>query len=364
MDFDFPSDAEMLRDMLRRFIQKDARPLEMKLFTTGRLEPEEKARLRTAIQQMGLWGATVPEAYGGGGLDLVTSCVIEEELGGTFVPIEIGEVPPLLYQCREAQVGAYLEPALAGERQPLLAAREPGAIRPESWTARAAPEGSGYRLEGRKALAGVPGANDFLIVLAQAPEGWTAFLLEPDAPGVTVGRNGSAALTLDGCAVEAASVLGAPGQALAALADEGPRAWIRTGARYVGLSARMLAMAVEHAREWVALGAPLAVRPAIQRMLAETRVEIQSARWLVYHAAWLAERDQPLRGPAAEVRLATGELLKRSIDRTTMIFGGPGPTPEIMPHRLARALVPSEVLEVALDVARSVVAAEVLAERP
>jgi acyl-CoA dehydrogenase len=74
MDFEFPPDALMLQDMLRRFIQKEARPLEMKYFNEGSLSQEERDRLRRAIEQLGLWGLTVPEEYGGGGLDLVTTC--------------------------------------------------------------------------------------------------------------------------------------------------------------------------------------------------------------------------------------------------------------------------------------------------
>ena len=116
MDFEFPPDALMLQDMLRRFIQKEARPLEMKYFNEGSLSQEERDRLRRAIEQLGLWGLTVPEEYGGGGLDLVTTCLIEEELGTTFVPVEIGEVPPMLYACVGEQVPRVLEPALAGKR--------------------------------------------------------------------------------------------------------------------------------------------------------------------------------------------------------------------------------------------------------
>jgi acyl-CoA dehydrogenase len=361
MDFQLPADTLMLRDMLRRFVEKDARPLEMKYFNTGSLEPEERARLRSAIEQMGLWGATVPEKFGGGGLDTVTACVIEEELGSTFVPIELGEIPPLLFECTGAQVTRYLEPALTGKRRPVLAAREPKALRPGEWKTRATPEGEGYILEGEKSLALMPGPDSFFVVLATAPAGLTAFLVERDQSGLNVTHNGKVLLALRGCQVSQASVLGQPGHALASASEEASRAWIRLGARYVGMVERLRAMAAEHARDWVSLGGPLAVRPAVQRMLAELSVEVESARWLVYHAAWLADRGEPVRTPAAQVRMATGEMVQRSIDRVTMIFGGPGPSPEILPQRMVRAVVPSEALELALEYARGAVAAEVLA---
>lgn len=355
MDFEFSPDSLMLRDMLRKFVQKDARPLEMAYFTSGSLQPEESARLRSAIEQLGLWGATIPEKFGGGGLDCVTACVIEEELGGTFVPIELGEVPALLYECSQDQAGRFLELAVSGKRRALVAAREPGAVRPEAWTATAEPAGEGFELRGRKNFAGPAAPEDFFLVLARAPEGLSAFLVEQGTVGVEILPAG--VLALEG---GAGSILGKPGHALASYRDEAARGWIRLGARYVGIADRLRQMALEHARDWVALGEPLSFRPAVQRMLAEISVDVESIRWLVYHAAWLADRGESLRLAAAQARLATGEMLQRTIDRVTMIYGGPGPAPEILPQRMARIAVPPETLELALEYARSAVVAEVL----
>jgi acyl-CoA dehydrogenase len=370
MDFEFPEDAVMLRDMLRRFVQKEAQPLEMKYFTAGGLAPEESARLRRSIEQLGLWGLMAPEQYGGGGLDLVTSCVIQEELGQTFIPVDIGEVSPLLYGCQGEQVSAYLEPALAGERRLILAAREPGKSRPEDWsTTASAVEGDAgqYVLNGCKSISSQPGKADFFIVFARestapAQPGLTAFLLDADHPGLLVSSNGEGSLTLSDCKLGVGAVLGSPGKALALAASEAPRQWIQTGARYVGIVQRLLDMSVAYARDWVSLGAQLAVRPAIQRMVAEMSAELEAARWLVYHAAWLADSQGavPSRLQAMQVRLATGDMLNRAVDRTTMIFAGPGPSSPIDPQRLVRSAVPYDALELSLEYARAAISSEVL----
>jgi acyl-CoA dehydrogenase len=364
MDFEFPQDALMLRDMLRRFVQKEARPLEMKYFTAGELAPEEKAHLRRSVEQMGLWGLTAPEQFGGG-LDLVTCCVIQEELGQTFIPVEIGEVTPLLYACAGTQVSRYLEPALAGERRVILAAREPGKGRPADWTTHATlvDEAYGsYILNGQKSISSQPGDEDFYIVFADTSTGLTAFLLDRGHPGAVVSTNGDITLALKDCSVGPEAMLGSPGRALSLGVQEAPRLWIQMGARYVGIVQRLLEMVVEYTRDWVALGAPLAVRPAIQRMAAETSVELESARWLVYHAAWLADSGQSdsIRLQAAQVRLATGEMLKRAVDRATMMYAGPGPSTQIEPQRLARSAVPFDALELSVENARAAIAAEVL----
>jgi len=361
MDFEFSSDALMLRDMLRRFVEDEARPLEMKYLSAGGLEEKECARLRTVIEQMGLWGITVPEKFGGGGLDMVTACLLEEELGKTFLPMELGDVPPLLYACQGDQIERFLNPALAGKRHPHLAAREPDAFKPEDWKTTATPEGQAYILNGKKILSTMPSAQDFLVVLAKAPAGISAFMIEPGQSGVRVVKNGGVALQLDQCRVEAASLLGECGQALNLGIEVTPGACIRLGARFVGLSERLLDMAASYAKSWVALGTLLRERPAIQRMLAEVKVQIESTRWLVYHAAWLTDTQGASHPIAAEVRLAVGEMLSKATNLITMIYGGPGPSPQVETHRYVHSTLPMEALDFGLDCARVVIAAELLA---
>jgi alkylation response protein AidB-like acyl-CoA dehydrogenase len=369
MDFELPPDTLMLRDMLRRFIQKEARPLEMKFFNASTLTSEERGRLRRAVEQLGLWGLMAPEEYGGGGLDTVTACVIEEELGGTFIPVEMGNVPAVLFACREEQLSRFLEPALAGERRPLIAAREPGpgGLHPEQWSTTAVPDGEGYRINGKKILSTLPDRADFLILFSRIANGreqngLTAFLLEADAPGLRTTCGAEVLTCLQDCTASPERILGEPGGALALLAKEAPRSWIQTGARYVGIAGRLIEMATEYARDWVALGAPLAARPAIQRLLAETNVDVESARWLVYHAAWLVDsgKNEKIRCAAAQVRLATCVMLQRAVDTLTIVFAGPGPCQQIEASRLVHATIPAEALELAIERTRALIAADMI----
>ncbi len=370
MNFDFPPDTLLLRDMLRRFVQKEARPLESRFFTSGELALEERDRLRKAVEQLGLWGLMVPLEFGGGGLDLVTACVIEEELGKTFIPIETGDVFPLLYASNDSQVSNYLEPALSGTRRAILAASEPcgdndlhsGCFFPKDWTTVVTKEDGDYLLDGKKILSAKPGPGDFLILLVNLPEGPTAFLLNADNPGLNITNDQNVVLTLNECRVSNEAILGEPGTSLAWSTDHAQRASIRMGARYVGICERLLEMALEHAKNWVSLGAALSLRPAIQRMLAEMNVEIECSRWLVYHAAWMVDEEQveSLRTLSAQVRLATGEMLHHAVDRVTMIFAGPGPAPQIEAQRFVRTINSSKALKLALEHARAILAYEMI----
>jgi acyl-CoA dehydrogenase len=370
MEFDFPEDTLMLRDMLRRFLDKEAKPLEMQYFNTGELKIEERSRLRKAIEQLGLWGLTVPEKFGGGGLDLLTTCLIEEELGKTFVPVEIGEVNPLLFSSSEVQINKYLEPALSGDRRAILAAREPIAngIRPDVWTTKADIQDDFIELQGTKLLDSIPEANDFFIVLAKLDGSNSgsynigAFIVELDTEGIEIDTSNRPCLKLENCHINRESILGKPGDPLFINQDSSIKMYIRTGARYVGIGERLVEMAAEHARTWVSFEEPLSARPAINRMLAEMRVDVECSRWLVYYAAWLYDegKQDHARATAAQVRLATGEMLHRLIDRVTMVFAGPGPSREIEPHRFVKGFVSSKAFEMVLEQARAIVAEDVL----
>jgi alkylation response protein AidB-like acyl-CoA dehydrogenase len=360
MDFEFSPDALMLRDMLRRFLEKEIRPLERNYVSRGFLEPVEQARVQRAIEQMGLWGITVPEKWGGGELDLITSCLLDEELGKTFIPVEIGEVPPLLYACRGPQIKDYLEPALAGERKVWLGLREPGATLPEKWTTRAIQQDGSYILNGRKLLVGIPDPQDFFVIFVGLSTGVTAFILDANQEGIKILSNPDVILSLENCPAPVESILGEEGLAFSLGADLAPQFWIRTGARYVGLADRLVEIAAEYAKDWVALGEPLEAKPAVQRMLADMIVKIEGTRWMVYHAAWSGDTGKPLQLLAAEVRLSAFEMLQSVIDYSSMIFGGPGPTLAIEVNRLAQSPVPIDAMEIALKSARSIIAGELL----
>jgi acyl-CoA dehydrogenase len=360
MDFHFSEDALILQEMLRRFIEKEARPLEMKFFLSGSLEEKERLHLRKVIEQMGLWGILLPEEFGGGGLDLVTSCVVEEELGKTFIPLELGDAPLLLFACHDEQVARYLDPVLSGERRAILVVREPDSLRPEQWVTTASPEDGGFVINGIKLLSEEPVGADFLVLLARTSAGVSAFLLENDQKGLHYAAGKQIQLLLKDCKVGGEALLGVYDQALSLDLRQVQGSLVRVGARFIGLAERMLAMAAEYANTWVALGAPLKNRPAVQHMLAEVYVQIEAARWLVYHTAWLADQGEPLKLPAAGLRLVTGQMLQKVKELVTMIYGGPSSISLDLRRVFSQPMVAS-ALDFGLESPRILIANEILA---
>ncbi|MCZ7543020.1 MAG: acyl-CoA/acyl-ACP dehydrogenase [Anaerolineae bacterium] len=380
MDFTIPEEAEMIRDMMRRFVAKELRPLEMKLFSQAAaheagppvLPPDVERALRAKAMQMGLWALTAPEELGGMGLDALSACLVEEELGQTFVPLSIGDVPPALYACSDAQAEAYLAPAIEGTRRPVLALREPGGHRPETWTtcAVARPDG-GYDLHGVKLVAWVS-EEDFYLVFALTPgvagdaaASATCFLVDLGLHGVaTRPAGGGFALHLDGCAVGAERVLGAPGGGLRLGAEYMALDMVKLGARYLGMARRLLEMSAAYARDWESFGAPLGSRPATQRMLAEMQLDVEAGALLVYRAAThldsAAGAGADARKEAIMVRTAAAAMLQRAIDRATMIHGGPGYLDDQPMLRMYGNLVPAETLDLATEVGYAALAADLM----
>ena len=129
MDFTIPEELKMLQNSVKQFVKDELMPLEREILgregdqATGMvaLRPEEEARLFKLVEEMGMWGVSVPEQYGGAGLPLLGICLVEEELARTIVPFNLGDISPILYDASDAQRQRYLKPLLAKEKRACIA---------------------------------------------------------------------------------------------------------------------------------------------------------------------------------------------------------------------------------------------------
>jgi alkylation response protein AidB-like acyl-CoA dehydrogenase len=122
------------------------------------------------------------------------------------------------------------------------------------------------------------------------------------------------------------------------------------------MAQRLLEMSAQYAKDWVSMGQPLALRPAVMRMVAEMAAEIQAARYMVYHAAWLLDEEEEVAHEAMMVRLFTGQMIRKVMDKTIMVHGGTSYLEQKPALRMYRNLVPDEALEVGLENSRMAVA--------
>ena len=306
--------------------------------------------LWTKLGEFGLLGLPIPEEYGGSGADIMTTCLALEALaegGGDAglglsvgAHVTIGTVPIWLHGTDE-QKRKYLPRLTTGEHIGAMAITEPGAgSDAASIKCRARRDGDDWILSGSKIFITNGSIADTIIVLAVTdPEagsghGVSAFIVERDTPGFSVGRDldkmgtRSSPLSLlhfDDCRVPHENMLGPEGSALWAVAFE-CFDWERTVmiASSIGGMKASLAAAIAYAKERVAFGKPLANQQAIQHKLADMKTQLDAARLLLYRAAWLKQEGLPHQTEASVAKLFVAEAAMRNAIEGTQIFGGYG----------------------------------------
>ncbi len=354
MDFTLSEELAMVREMARDFVTNELLPIEREVMVRegqvggqrGAPIPREKyAALKKKAIDQGLWAMTAPESLGGGGLSALGACLVAEELGKTFVPFDFGDVPPLLFDANAEQQEKFLAPTIAGEKECALALREPGMDGAAEFKTRAARDGDHWILNGVK----FADEADVYLVLAETDAGATCFIVE----GVAAAHG---ILRLENVTVPASNVLGQIGQAFELGKKYANARWVRAAARKVGVATRLLEMSAQYARDWKALGQPLAVRPSVQRYLAEMATDVDAARWLVYRAACEIDEGKDAQESARRAHLFAAEMVRRALDRTIQIYGGPVHADDVPMLRIYRDDLDKKTTEQVLNLQRLQVA--------
>ena len=354
MDFELSEELMMIRSLAHDFVVNELRPLERDLLgrsassndARATLSAETESGLVKKAKDAGLWGAAVPEEFGGVGLGTLASCVIEEELAQTVVPFDFGDVSPVLFECDAEQRSRYLVPALNKERTALFALLEPaphGDVdqatqrkRPAAGliAARAQKEGQDYVLNGVKTAVGKPGPNSFAVVFALVEDAQpTCFLVDAGTSGFDIKANDSERarvpllLSFTNCRVAASNRLGGEGTAFSLGSRWLPSRRIVRGARVVGAAQRLLEEATVRAQTTQWFGKPVSERPSVRSALAEIATDIHACRLLVYEAAWKSDENKPVRNEASMVKLFATQMLRNVTSRVSHIYGGPNNLP-------------------------------------
>ena len=356
VDFVLSTEEKEVRDWVRTFVRREVTPLEPEVLRRERtgapgLTDDELRELQLKAKQAGFFGVQTPAEYGGMGLSAVLTALVEAELGRTFVPFRFGGYADnILYRCDDEQKRRYLLPTIAGERVSCFAITEPGAgsdARAIRTSTRR--EGSDWIINGEKTFITNGNAADFVMVFAVndpdrgADGGVTCFLVDRDMgwksePIATMGEWGPASLVFDNVRVPQENVLGEVGRGF-----ELAMQWIGRGryllpARAIGSCERLVEMAIEHARNRVTFGEPLADRQAIQWMIADSAVEIEALRLLVLQAAWQVDSGLDSRQAQSMAKLYGGVKANEIVDRVLQIHGGMGYTKELPVERWYREL--------------------------
>jgi len=382
MDFDLNEEQRMWQKAVHDFVAAQVRPKAREVDETSEFN-------WPAVRKMGplgLLGMTVPEEYGGSGVDAISAAIAIEELGwgcgSTALAIAAHNglgCAPIARFGSEEQKKKFLPGVTSGNnRLAALALTEPGAGSDLQGGVRTKAEKAGaeWVINGSKAWITNASIADYIITLVRTDlrggsHSLSMIIVPTDTPGLTIhppekkmGLNGSQtnALTYENVRVPLSYLLGEEGhglrQTLATL--DGGR--ISIGALAVGLAQAAFERARDYARERQAFGKPIAEQQAIQWMLADAATEINAARLSVRYAAWLKQEGRPFGKEAAMGKLYATEMAERVCRNAIQIHGSYGYSREYEVERIYRDARLMTIGEGTSEIQRLIIARHVLAQ--
>jgi acyl-CoA dehydrogenase len=368
---------DLLLSTLRRFVGERLRPLEGRVGEEDEVPPEIVVEMR----ELGLFGLSIPEEYGGLGLTMSEEARVALELGGTSpafrsvfgTNVGIGS-QGLVMAGTLAQKAEWLPRIASGEIVTSFALTEPGAGSDSaSVRTKAVRDGDVYRLSGSKRFITNADKASLFTVMARTGEpgakGVSAFLVPADLPGVSVGKpekkmgqQGAHVcdVTFDETPVPAANRLGGEGEGFRIAMRVLDRGRLHIAAVCVGVAERLIADCVAYASERKQFGKPIADFQLIQAMIADSKTETMAARALVLEAARLKDDGAPITLEAAAAKYFASETVGRVADRAVQIFGGAGYIADYGIERLYRDVRLFRIYEGTSQIQQLVIARETL----
>jgi acyl-CoA dehydrogenase len=372
-----PDSFDLLLATVRRFVRERLRPLEARVAEEDEV-PDEIVR---EMRELGLFGLSIPEDYGGLGLNMGEEVRVALELGGTTpafrstfgTNVGIGS-QGLVMAGSDEQKAEWLPRIATGEIVTSFALTEPGAGSDSaSVQTKAVRDGDTYRLTGTKRFITNADKASLFTVMARTGEagakGVSAFLVPRGQPGLSVGRpekkmgqQGAHVCDVhfDGTPVPVANRLGEEGEGFRIAMRVLDRGRLHIAAVCVGIAERLIADAVAYAAERRQFGKPIADFQLIQAMIADSKTETMAARALVLESAALKDRGDSITLEAAAAKYFASETVGRVADRAVQIFGGAGYVADHGIERLYRDVRLFRIYEGTSQIQQLVIAREVM----
>lgn len=362
MDFSIPDEYAELQRNITGFIDRELRPLE-----EAELDPEEddvpvelRDRVRRRSAELGFYAADFPEDLGGSGLPQLGMVLLREaaarsgcRLAGftTYGP----EGPTgLLLNATDEQKKKYLIPLISAERSMCFALTEPEAgSDAQSIRTSATRDGDSWVLNGTKHFITNGKHADFALVFAandrskKAQGGITAFIVERDTPGFSVGRaqrgmvegEGQFELVFEDCRVSEEQILGGPdnvGLGFYSAMQFLAMGRLSIGAMCNGIADYALALGIEQAKNRVAFDRPIGKNQYVQGHIVESIVELKASKLMTYECAWKYDQGDSVIQESSIVKLYSSEMVNRVVDRMIQVHGGMGWMRELPLERIYR----------------------------
>jgi acyl-CoA dehydrogenase len=379
MEFELQEDQRILRDMARDFAAKEIAPRAKRHDKEERIDPD----LFGMIGEMGFWGLSIPEEYGGFDAGNLGLAIVLEELNhacastGVTVSVHASLVSTPVVKFGTEDQKAYWLPKLAsGEIIGAYALTEAGAGSDAAALSSTAEKvGDEWVLNGTKLFV-TTGEQAGLVIgyFRTDPEGpkargISAFLIDTQTPGYQVGKkekktglrgSSTTELIFENCRLPADALLGELNRGFPIAMDTLDGGRIGIAAQALGIGRACLEASVKYAREREQFGKPIGQFQAIQWKLADMATRLDAARLLTHRAAWLRDKGEPCGMQAAQAKLAASTTANFCADECLQIHGGAGYTDDFHVERLFRDARITEIYEGATDIQRIVIARQLL----
>jgi len=380
MDFSLTEDQKMLKTMVADFASKELEPIAAQIDEESRFPAE-------SIQKMaglGLPGVGFPEEYGGSGGGAIELCLVIEEISRVCAATSaiilassgLAGVPIYLHG-NEEQKKRFVHPIASGEMLGAFALTEAGAgSDPAAMETTATRRDNGYVLNGTKIFI-TNGAEAGIVVVfatidkALRHKGVTAFIVERDTPGFSVGKHehkmgirGSSTVELvfEDCFVPEENRLGNEGDGFKIAINTIDASRVAVAAQALGIAQGAFDRALAYAKEREQFGQPIINFQAIQWMLADMATQIDAARLLVYRAAYLQDQGQTFIKEASMAKVYAAETSSFVTNKAIQIFGGYGYIKEYPLERYLRDAKITEIYEGTSEMQRMTIARQLMKE--
>jgi len=380
MDFQLTEEQQLIQQTARDFAEREILPVAAQLDEEARYP----ADIVKKLGELGLMGVSVPEEWGGGGMDNVSYALACEEISracaGTGVILSVNNslvCDPLLKYATPAQKEKALRPLASGQVLGCFSLTEPVAgSDASSIRSTAVDKGDHWLLNGEKNfITNAPEAKWCILFAftdkAKKHKGISAFILDMKLPGVSVGpkerklgilASHSSSIFLEDVKLPKDMILGSPGDGFKVAMTTLDCGRIGIASQACGIARAALEESIAYAKERQAFGAPIADLQAIQFKLADMATQYEAARLVTLKAAWLKDQGQKHSKEASIAKVFAAEAAMFIAREAIQIHGGYGYSKDYPAERHYRDAKITEIYEGTSEIQRLVIASNLLKE--
>lgn len=373
-------EEQMFQQSVRDFAVEKIGPLVQQMDRDAKMSPD----LIKSFFELGIMGIEVPEKWGGTGSTFFTAVLVVEELShvdascGVLVDVQNTLVNnAILRWGTESQKAKYLT-MLAADTVGAYALSEAGSGSDAfALACRAEDKGDHYVLNGQKLwITNAAEAGIFIIFANANPEagykGITAFLVERDFPGFSIGKkedktgiraSSTCELMFENCRVPKENVVGEAGKGYKIAIETLNEGRIGIGAQMIGVARGALEHALVYTKERKQFGRAVADFQGVQFQIAQAATELEAARLMVYNAARLKDANKPFVREAAMAKLFSSQVAEKVTSLSVQLFGGNGYTKEYPVEKFWRDSKVGQIYEGTSNMQLATIAKAIIAEK-